>query len=123
MRAQCYTPELTSAFAADPWGLGWHFQPPGGESQHDVEQRMTAYILGEVLPRVTPDAPGVVVGHGMAIKVRSGVWRWEVGVRRCCSCKWLAGGLAGGLAKGCCVCPLKNPAFSSAVPLCCCCRP
>lgn len=77
MRAQCYSPELTAAFAADPWGTAWHFRPPGGESQHDVERRMTQFILGQVLARVTPDAPAVLVGHGMAIKAR-GVGRgWQ----------------------------------------------
>lgn len=69
VRSQCYTPELTAAFTADPWGTAWHFTPPGGESQHAVEARMTAYILGEVLPGLTPEAPAVLVGHGMAIKV------------------------------------------------------
>lgn len=30
VRAECFTPELTAAFAADPWGRAWEFTPPGG---------------------------------------------------------------------------------------------
>ena len=36
VRARCYTPDLTAAFAADPWGLAWTFAAPGGESQKQV---------------------------------------------------------------------------------------
>ena len=46
-----------------------HFAPPGGESLHDVEQRMMRFIVGEVLPRVELDGPsGIIVTHGLAIK-------------------------------------------------------
>lgn len=40
--------ELTARFAADPWRTAWHFTPPDGESQRQVEERMAAYIVGEV---------------------------------------------------------------------------
>ncbi|EFN50554.1 hypothetical protein CHLNCDRAFT_136882, partial [Chlorella variabilis] len=68
VRRECFTPELTAQFAADPWGLGWNFAPPGGESQRQVEERMLAYLREEVLPRLSPDAPAIVVSHGMAQK-------------------------------------------------------
>ena len=46
-----------------------HCAPPGGESLHDVEQRMMSFIVGEVLPRVELDGPpGIIVTHGLAIK-------------------------------------------------------
>lgn len=49
VRSKCFTPELTAQFAADPWGAAWEFQPPGGgESQKEVEERMTAYLAGQV---------------------------------------------------------------------------
>lgn len=64
MRRECFTPELTAAFAADPWGLAWDFAPPGGESQRQVEQRMSEYLVQQVLPHVRPDAPAIVVSHG-----------------------------------------------------------
>ena len=54
-----------SAIQQDPA----HFAPPGGESLHDVEQRMMSFIVGEVLPRVELDGPpGIIVTHGLAIK-------------------------------------------------------
>lgn len=33
-----------------------------------VEERMLAYLREEVLPRLSPDAPAIVVSHGMAQK-------------------------------------------------------
>ncbi|KAI7842584.1 hypothetical protein COHA_003688 [Chlorella ohadii] len=54
VRRECFTPELTAAFAADPW--------------RQVEQRMTQYLVQQVLPHARPDAPAIVVSHGMAIK-------------------------------------------------------
>jgi broad specificity phosphatase PhoE len=49
-------------------GTAWHFEPPGGESQRQVEQRMAEFLTHRVLPSLTPEAPAIVVGHGMAIK-------------------------------------------------------
>lgn len=64
VRRECFTPDLTAAFAADPWGLAWDFAPPGGESQRQVEQRMAEYLVQQVLPHARPDAPAIVVSHG-----------------------------------------------------------
>jgi broad specificity phosphatase PhoE len=68
VRRECFTPELTARFAADPWGLAWTFAPPGGESQKEVEERMAKYLRQVVLPGLRPGAPAIVVGHGMALK-------------------------------------------------------
>ncbi|KAL4424511.1 hypothetical protein ABPG77_006820 [Micractinium sp. CCAP 211/92] len=68
VRRECYTPELTARFAADPWGLAWNFSAPGGESQRQVEARMLAYLAECVLPGLEPGDRAIVVSHGMAIK-------------------------------------------------------
>lgn len=43
------------------------FRPPGGESQNDVEQRMTDFIKDGILDRYE-DGNFLVVGHGVAFK-------------------------------------------------------
>ncbi len=59
-----------------PQGLGWNFAPPHGESQRQVEQRMTQYLVQQVLPHARPDAPAIVVSHGEAGHGGSGVVGW-----------------------------------------------
>jgi broad specificity phosphatase PhoE len=47
----------------------WNFSPPGGESQRQVEERIKAYIMEEVMPVVKAGGPpAIVVGHGLAIR-------------------------------------------------------
>ena len=64
-RGECYTPEVLARIAADPW----RFAAPGGESQADVEARVTGFVARRVMPRlVAGGPPGIVVAHGLAIK-------------------------------------------------------
>eukprot|EP00775_Hariotina_reticulata_P012302 gene12302-12438_t len=64
-RPECYPPETLAVIKADPW----NFAAPGGESQRQVEHRVTAFIEQSVLPTVSYGGPpGVVVFHGLAIK-------------------------------------------------------
>ena len=65
-RAACYNAETLTAIDADP--TGWA-PPGGGESQAGVEERMAAYVASSILPSLVPGGPpGVLVGHGLAIK-------------------------------------------------------
>jgi len=45
-------------------GAAWHFAPPSGESQWQVEQRMLACLTELVLPALAPGELAIVVGHG-----------------------------------------------------------
>lgn len=65
-RAACYNDDTLAAIDADP--TGWA-PPGGGESQAGVEERMAAYVASSILPTLVPGGPpGVLVGHGLAIK-------------------------------------------------------
>mmetsp|Transcript_37447 Transcript_37447/g.83328 ORF Transcript_37447/g.83328 Transcript_37447/m.83328 type:complete len:229 (-) Transcript_37447:974-1660(-) len=65
LRADCYTPEVLARIANDPW----RFAAPGGESQKEVEERMSTFIRDVVLPNSTLDGPpALVFSHGLAIK-------------------------------------------------------
>lgn len=58
-----YTPEMIRRLDREnPF-----FRPPGGESQNDVEQRMTDFIKDGILDRYE-DGNFLVVGHGVAFK-------------------------------------------------------
>lgn len=58
-----YTPEMIRRLDREnPF-----FRPPGGESQNDVERRMTDFIKDGILDRYE-DGNLLVVGHGVAFK-------------------------------------------------------
>lgn len=61
------TPLLPHLRSVPEQGTAWHFTPPGGESQAQVEQRMLAYLTRTVLPRLQPGERAVVVSHGGSI--------------------------------------------------------
>lgn len=64
-RDECYTAAALEEIGRDPW----NFKAPGGESQRELEARVSACILGAALPHAPPGGPpGVVVAHGLAIK-------------------------------------------------------
>lgn len=63
VRAEVYTPEMVRRLEREnPF-----FTPPGGESQHDVEVRMTEFIRKEILTR-PGDGTFLIVGHGNAFR-------------------------------------------------------
>lgn len=58
-------PETVARIDSDPY----HFAPPGGESQCQVETRIHDYITKHVLPKIPVGGPpAIIVGHGYAIK-------------------------------------------------------
>lgn len=58
-------PEVVERIARDPH----NFAAPGGESQRQVEERVTAFVREQVLPALRPGGPpALVVSHGLAIK-------------------------------------------------------
>ncbi|KAF8064686.1 gpmB [Scenedesmus sp. PABB004] len=63
-RAACYTPDVLAAIRRDPWG----FAAPGGESQKQLEARVTAAV-SRALAALKPGGPPLLVfTHGLAIK-------------------------------------------------------
>lgn len=63
LRTEIYTPEIRHRLECEnPF-----FCPPGGESQHDVEIRMTDFIEQEILNRYEK-GEFLIVGHGVAFK-------------------------------------------------------
>lgn len=64
-RQDTYTPEIVAAIQADPWD----YVHPNGESQHDVANRMIAWIDAHVVARHqgTQDAIAIV-SHGLSIR-------------------------------------------------------
>lgn len=64
MRSEIYTPERLREVQSNPW----EFQPPGGESQKDVEDRMYNWIQQELLASENSYQRVAVFTHGMAIK-------------------------------------------------------
>ncbi|KAF6255623.1 histidine phosphatase superfamily [Scenedesmus sp. NREL 46B-D3] len=64
-RSKCYTPEVLERIAADPFT----FAAPGGESQQELEARMSSFVHRQLLPILQYGGPpAVVVTHGLAIK-------------------------------------------------------
>ena len=62
-RAEIYTPEMVGRLEHEnPF-----FCPPNGESQHDVEMRMTHFVDREILGRYE-HGNFLIVGHGVAFK-------------------------------------------------------
>lgn len=62
-RAEIYTPEMVGRLEREnPF-----FCPPNGESQHDVEMRMTHFVDREILGRYE-HGNFLIVGHGVAFK-------------------------------------------------------
>jgi broad specificity phosphatase PhoE len=61
-RAEIYNEERLREIARDVW----HFKPPKGESQREVEERVMAY-LGQVIDQHDTGVT-IVVYHGLAIK-------------------------------------------------------
>lgn len=71
VRAEIYTPEMMQRLDRE----NPYFTPPGGESQHDVEKRMTDFVCRQVLhrpdneiPHCTGEGTFLVVGHGNAFR-------------------------------------------------------
>eukprot|EP00878_Enallax_costatus_P023734 GHUV01025271.1.p1 GENE.GHUV01025271.1~~GHUV01025271.1.p1 ORF type:complete len:217 (+),score=59.80 GHUV01025271.1:1044-1694(+) len=101
-RDQCYTPDVLSQIAADPW----HFAAPGGESQQQLEERMVAFVNSTLLPALQYDGPpGVMVTHGLAIKcflrhvldsAPGMTWKIETANTSITEVAWVAAGPAAG---------------------------
>jgi len=64
-RHHIYTKEQVAIIDCD----NWNFKAPGGESQRECEERMTAYINKEIVEKYCAASARVgLFGHGMAIK-------------------------------------------------------
>eukprot|EP00164_Ancoracysta_twista_P003236 GFYU01004322.1.p1 GENE.GFYU01004322.1~~GFYU01004322.1.p1 ORF type:complete len:252 (-),score=36.04 GFYU01004322.1:418-1173(-) len=63
-RKDIYTAEVKASIASD----NLHFRAPGGESQLDVESRMTSFVYDHIISKVNADDVVFVVSHGVAIK-------------------------------------------------------
>jgi broad specificity phosphatase PhoE len=72
LREEFYTPERMTQVDAD----NWNFKAPNGESQRDVENRMTAFA--DEIADKHPGETVALVTHGVAIKcLLRGVMDWN----------------------------------------------
>ena len=64
VRSEILTPDMRATIAQNPW----KFQPPGGESVKDVEERMYAWLWENLQKMPASGTRIAVFSHGMAIK-------------------------------------------------------
>ena len=63
-RLEVYTPEVFEQLKQDCY----HFSPPHGESQKQVEERMFSWLQKEIFADAEQNIRALIVTHGMAIK-------------------------------------------------------